>query len=380
MDIKRTGDLRRRFAATACAAVLCFGAAALAGCSGGDQAAAPSTDQTQEQQTAQAETRTFTDSTGRTVEVPAQIDRIAPAGHTATQVLLTMAPEKMVTVSQELNAEQAKCLGSDYAELPVTGAAFGAKGDLNKEAVAASGAQILIDTGELKDGIAEDLDTMQEQLGIPVVVIETKMEDYGAAYEMLGELLGMEDRGTELSNYCKAAYDETTSVMAKIPASDRVNVAYLLGDKGTNTIAKDSYQGQVVDLVANNVAELGEVSGSGAGVEISMEQLAIWNPQVILFAEGSIYGTVGSDAAFADLDAIKNGAYYEVPTTPWNWLNSPPTVNQVIGMQWLPRVLYPDQYDDDLYETIAGYFKTFYGYNLSESEFNEIAANALPKA
>ena len=30
---------------------------------------------------------------GRTVEVPAQIDRIAPAGHTATQVLLTMAPE-----------------------------------------------------------------------------------------------------------------------------------------------------------------------------------------------------------------------------------------------------------------------------------------------
>ena len=27
----------------------------------------------------------------------------------------------------------------------------------------------------------EDLDTMQQQLGIPVVVIETKMEDYGAA-------------------------------------------------------------------------------------------------------------------------------------------------------------------------------------------------------
>ena len=362
---------------------LCLGLAfALNGCSQAPSQNAPESADgaAQTDQAAQNETRTFTDSAGRTVEVPAQIDRIAPAGHTATQVLLTMAPEKMVTLSQELSDDQAKYLGESYAELPVTGAAFGAKGDLNKEAVAASGTQILIDTGELKDNIAEDLDTLQEQLGIPVVMIETTMDTYADAYEMLGELLGMEERGRELSEYCKSAYEETTSVMAGIPDDERVRVAYLLGDKGTNTIAKNSYQGQVVDLVANNVADLGEVSGSGQGVEISMEQLALWNPELILFAEGSIYDTVGDDAAFADLDAVKNSAYYEVPTTPWNWLNSPPTVNQVLGMQWLPRLLYPDQYDDDLYETVAGYFKTFYGYDLSEAEFDEIAANAQPKA
>ena len=334
---------------------LCLGLAfALNGCSQAPSQNAPESADgaAQTDQATQNETRTFTDSAGRTVEVPAKIDRIAPAGHTATQVLLTMAPDKLVTISTELTADQAKYLGGDYANLPVTGAAFGAKGDLNKEAVAASGAQILIDTGEIKDGMKEDLDTMQQQLGIPVVVIETKMEDYGAAYEKLGELLGMEDRGKELSDYCKAAYDETVSVMSKIPEGDRAKVAYLLGDKGTNTIAKNSYQGQVMDLVADNVADLGKVSGSGAGVEIGMEQLAIWDPAVILFGPDSIYDTVGSDAAFADLSAVKNGSYYKVPGTPWNWL----------------------------YKTVAGYFKTFYGYDLSESEFNEIAANAQPKA
>ena len=188
---------------------LCLGLAfALNGCSQAPSQNAPESADgaAQTDQAAQNETRTFTDSAGRTVEVPAKIDRIAPAGHTATQVLLTMAPDKLVTISTELTADQAKYLGGDYANLPVTGAAFGAKGDLNKEAVAASGAQILIDTGEIKDGMKEDLDTMQQQLGIPVVVIETKMEDYGAAYEKLGELLGMEDRGKELSDYCKAAY------------------------------------------------------------------------------------------------------------------------------------------------------------------------------
>ena len=200
------------------------------------------------------------------------------------------------------------------------------------------------------------------------------------AYEMLGELLGMEDRGAELSAYCKNAYDETVSVMAGIPEDQRVRVAYLLGDAGTNTIAKNSYQGQVVDLVANNVADLGKVSGSGSGTEVSLEQVSLWDPELILFQEGSIYDTVGSDPAWADLSAVKSGNYYEVPGAPWYWLNNPPTVNQVLGMQWLPRLLYPDHYDDDMYDTVAGYFKTFYGYDLSESEFNEIAANARPKA
>lgn len=362
------------------ACLLCLGLAVFGGCAQQSQEAAPSTEGSAQTEAAPSETRTFTDSAGRTVEVPAQIDSIAPAGHTATQVLLTMAPEKMVTLSTDLNEDQAKYLGSNYADLPVTGAAFGAKGDINKEAVAASGAQILIDTGEMKDGIAEDLDTLQAQLGIPVVIIETKMDDYGKAYEMLGDLLGMQDRGKELSDYCEAAYAETVAVMKNIPESDRVNVGYLLGDKGTNTIAKNSYQGQVVDLVANNVADLGKVSGSGTGVEISMEQLAIWNPEMLLFQEGSIYDSVASDPAFAELDAVKAGNCYEVPGAPWCWLNNPPTVNQVLGMQWLPRLLYPDQYDDDMYEMTAGYFKTFYGYDLSESEFNEIAANAQPKA
>ena len=205
------------------------------------------------------------------------------------------------------------------------------------------------------------------------------MDTYGDAYEMLGELLGMEDRGAELSDYCKKAYDETVSVMAGIPDDQRVRVAYLLGDKGTNTIAKDSYQGQVVDLVASNVADLGKVSGSGSGTEISLEQLSLWDPELILFQEGSIYDTVGSDPAWADLSAVKSGNYYEVPGAPWCWLNNPPTVNQVLGMQWLPRLLYPDHYDDDMYDTVAGYFKTFYGYDLSQAEFDEIAAHAQAK-
>ena len=365
-----------RFFAVVAAAALCLGIMGLvSGCSSSNEASSASSSAA-----TQNETRTFTDSLGREVELPAQIDRIAPSGHTANQVLLTMAPEKMVSLSQDLTEDQLKYINlPNYADLPITGAAFGSKGDINKEAVAAADPQVIIDTGEVKDGLEEDMDTLQEQLGIPVVFIETKLEDYGAAYEMLGELLGMPERGKELSDYCAAAYKEVTNVMATIPDSERVNLGYFLGDAGLNTIAKNSYQGQVIDLCANNVAVLEKATGSGQGQELSLEQIALWNPDLIIFAPDSIYDTVADDPAWDGIAAIDNGNFYETPASPYNWLNNPPTVNQVMGMQWLPRLLYPDKFNTSIADVTKSYYKMFYGYDMSDREVADMTAKALPK-
>lgn len=377
MTFTRTDIWRKRLVAAACACALCLGlAGTLAGCSSGASGDTQSADQSASEQST---TVTFTDSAGREVEVPAQIDKVAPSGHTAQQVLLTMAPDKMVGLSQELTDDQLKYFGDKFTDYPVFGAAFGAKGDMNKEAVAASGAQIVIDTGEYKDGLKEDLDNLQSQLGIPVVFIETPLDGYDKAYEMLGELLGMEDRGKELGDYCSKAYSETETAMASIPENERVNVAYLLGDSGLNAIATGSYQGTVIDMCANNVVEVEKASGSGTGNEISLEQIAVWNPDLIVFGANSIYDTVGSDAAWAGISAIESNTYYEVPSEPWTWLNNPPTVNQVLGMQWFARLCYPSEFNDDMQDVVTEYFKTFYGYDLSQSDYDEMMATALPR-
>lgn len=372
-----------RIASVLAALALCLGMAfAVTGCSSGggsDEGSQQSSEQTEA--TSQAsDTREFTDSAGRTVEVPAVIDRIAPSGHTANQVLLTMAPEKMVGLSQELSEDQQKYLGVDTSDLPVFGAIFGAKGDLNKEAIAAADPQVIIDTGVLDDDVASGLDQLQEELGIPCVFIETNMDDYGASYEKLGELLGMEERGNELSEYCQNAYDEVVDVMSTISDDERANVLYLMGEDGTNVIAKGTQQAEVVDLVADNLAVMDNPSNTGMGSETSLEQIALWNPDIIVFASGSIYDTVADDPAWDGIAAIDNGTYYEAPGTPYNWLNSPPTVNQVMGMQWLPRLLYPDKFDDSIADVTKSYYSTFYGYDLSDEELDELIANALPKA
>lgn len=329
-----------------------------------------------------AKTVTFKDDAGREVEIPASVEKIVPSGHTANMVLLTIAPEKMVGLSHSLDENEQKYFGDKIAkDLPELGAIFGSKGDLNKEAVAATGAQLLIDTGEYKDGMEADLDELQKELGIPCIFIESSLDKWGDCYRKLGEVLGKEKRGNELADYCDKAYKEVQDVMANIPEDQRTTVLYLTGEDGTNVLAKGSFQANVVDMVANNVAVVDSPSGKGSGNESSLEQIAAWNPSAILFSTGSVYDKVANDAAWSSLQAVSSGNYYEVPDNPYNWLNMPPTVNQVLGMQWLPRLLYPTQFEgkSSIEDVVKDYYKTFYQYELSDSEYVDLVVNAVQK-
>lgn len=340
------------------------------------QPGADTGDQAQEQQ---AGTRTFTDSCGREVELPAKVTKVAVGGPLAQQVLLTIAPDEIVGLATKVGSGQTAYLGEGVSELPVFGQIYGGKGDFNKEAVAAAAPDVIIDLGEAKESIKEDMDQLQEQLGIPCVHIETSLAGYDQAYTMLGELLGKQDRAAELSSYCKKAYEEVNGVVSSLSEGERAQVAYLMGDSGLNAIAKGSFQGAVVDFVATNVIEVEKASGSGKGQEIGLEQIATVDPQLIVFGPGSIYDSVGDDPAWADVSAIRSGSYYQVPGSPYNWLSSPPSVNQVLGMQWLARVCYPQKFKSGIQDVAKSYYKTFYNHDLTDAEMGELLAGSLPK-
>ena len=369
----------KRVAVFACAAALCLGAGgALAGCSSQQEQEQPAQEQ-EATEGASAETRTFVDSVGREVEIPVEVERVAPSGFVAQQVLLPIAGDKLVGLGEEITEDQQRFLGSEYADLPIFGAAFGASDTLNKEALAAEDPQMIIDVGEAKDGLAEDLDALQEQLGIPCVFVSATLDTYDETYATLGELLGEEERGTELSDYCARVYEETETALASIPEDQRVRAMYVTGDAGQNVLAKDSYQSQVIDMCADNVAVVDEPSGKGTGNEVSLEQIALWDPDLIIFQTGSIYDTVGDDPAWANISAIASGNYYEVPDLPYTWMNNPPSVNQMLGMQWFPRLCYPDAFETSMQEAVTDYFRMFYGHDLTQEEYDELTAHAQPK-
>ena len=322
-------------------------------------------------------TRVFTDSVGREVEVPAQIDKVALSGPMAQIVLFALCPDKLVGVSNAWSTEAEQYLDEKYFTMPEIGQLYGGKGELNPETLLQSGAQIVIDVGEPKGSIAEDLDALQEQTGIPFVHITATTETTGDAYRMLGDLLNMKDEAEMLAAYCENIYDRTVSIAGSV---EKANVLYVTGDMGQNVIAAGSYHAEILDLLTNNLAVVDEPSSKGTGNEVSMEQILTWDPDVVIFAPESIYDTVADDAAWQSVTAIKNGAYYEVPFVPYNWMGFPPSVQRYLGMMWLSKVLYPDATAEyDLFSDVQEYYKLFYHCDLTQAQFDALVANSLGK-
>ena len=319
-------------------------------------------------------TRVFTDSCGREVTVPADIQKIAVSGPLAQIVVFAIAPDKMVGVANAWDESAKSYFDAKYLELPLLGQLYGGKGELNLETLLAAAPDVVIDVGEPKDSMAEDLDALQEQTGIPFVHIDAYLASMDDTYAMLGDLLAMPNEAQGLADYCRYAYDKVKAIADSV---EKVNLLYVTGEEGLNVIARGSYHAEAIDMLCNNLAVVDEPSSKGTGNEVDMEQILNWNPDAVIFAPGSIYSTVADNENWQTIPAIRDGRYYEVPMGPYNWMGFPPSVQRILGMQWMAKVLYPNAADYDMYETTQTYFQLFYHCDLTAEQYAALTAHSL---
>ena len=325
---------------------------------------------------AQSAVRVFTDSTGREVTVDQEISRIAVTGPLGQIVVFAIAPDMLVGIPGAWNPTAKAYLDEQYYNLPVLGQLYGGKGDLNLEELLKAAPQVVIDIGEPKDSIAQDMDALTEQTGIPFVHISAYLEHMDETYTMLGELLGLEEEAGVLAETCERIYSRAVEMMQGV---EKVNMLYATGENGLNVLANGGYHSGVIDMMANNVSVVENVSSKGTGNEVDMEQILNWNPDVIVFSENSIYDTVGDDPVWQSVSAIESGRYYEVPFGPYNWIGQPPAVQRLLGMMWLGKLLYPQAADYDLYDEVAQYYQLFYHCDLTREQYDALMAKAIDK-
>lgn len=326
------------------------------------------------------ETRPFTDSAGRTVELPREIARVASAGSLANLFLYALKPEALAGWSSAPARTAAGYIPEEYLALPEYGSFHGGSDSFNREALMASAPQVILDVGEWDEAYKAQLDDLQAQLGIPVILVEGGLYQTPAAFRTLGELLGEPERGEELAAYCEAVLRDAQEKAASIPPEERVRV-YYGQDDGLSTILGGTIHAQIYELVGAEVA----ASAGGArvlqgGGAVSMEQLLTWDPDVILFASGGIFDAVGEDAVWGALSAIRSGRYYEIPGEPYSWLGRPPGPNRIVGVRWLGNLLYPEVFDYDIAEEVKTCFRLFYRYELTDGETEALLANSTLRA
>jgi len=315
----------------------------------------------------------FTDSVGREVELPRSIERVAPSGSLAQIVLFTLCPDKIVGLANDLSDVQFEYMDAKYKDLPVLGNFYA--DTLNLESVMQSAPQVVIDIGQTMPNAADDMNGIQERTRIPTIFVNLEMDTILTAYETLGKVTGETEQAQKIIDYISAALTDTEQKSKSIPESKRLKV-YYGQDDGLTAIIKGSLHSDVIDYAAGiNVSDVEESVRGGAAI-ISMEQLMLWQPDVALFAPGSIYDEVGARAEWGGVNAIMTGKYYEVPNGPYNWMGRPPSVNRIIGIKWLANLLYPDVFDYDMaFETIE-FYKLFYHCDVTDAQIKGLLAKS----
>ena len=316
-----------------------------------------------------AETVSFTDSTGRAVELPANITKIAPSGPVATMILAAFAPEKLVCTGTNIGDDQAAFLYEGLSDLPMTGQLYGGKATFNLEELLATGAEVIIDLGDFKKSIADDLTALQEQTGLPCIFLEADLAHMADAFRSLGTILGKEERGEELAKLVEETMTMAAENSAKITEDQMVSVLYSSGSDPLGTNAEGSSQAQVLGIVgAKNAVVVDEVTSKGGGNMINMEQLYNFDPNVVLVTDAAALEIIESETAWQELRAVKDGKVYTVPTEPYCWLSAPPSMNMILGVWWLGNLLYPEVYDYDMTAKAQEIYKVFWNYDLTAEE------------
>jgi iron complex transport system substrate-binding protein len=333
---------------------------------------------TTNQTPAAAKTRIITDMAGRKVEIPTVINTVYCAVPTAEAMIYSLAPEKMAAWVNKPSGDVINLLGGRAKQLPVLGGWMGEKVTANLEEMAKLAPDIIVWMGDPPTAKAT-AEAITQQTNRPVIVTDSTFAPTPAMYRMMGDILGVPERGEKLAAYCENAVKEVSGMAAKIPDDKKVTVYYAEGNGGLTTNPSGSTHTVVLDFVKGvNIGAVEDKSGA-ASSPVSMEQLLSWNPDVILVgssASADTYNTVMTDSAWSQIKAVQNKRVYMTPSLPFPWFDRPPGIMRALGIYWCGNVLYPEYVNIDLNQKTREFCSLFYNLNLTDEQLNLLLKNA----
>lgn len=319
----------------------------------------------------------FTDSAGRPVTLPAQVERVFPAGPPASVVVYMLAPEKLLGWTRAISPPERAFLPERFADLPELGRLTGRGSTVNLEAVLAARPDLILDVGSTAPTFASLADRVQEQTRIPTALVDGRLADSARTFRTVGTLLGVPERAEPLARYAEETLAEVRQRMEGVPADKRLKVYMARGPRGLQTGIRGSINVEALEVAGvRNVAA--EALGDGGLVNVSMEQVLAWQPDAIVTIDRTFYDAVWTDPLWQGVKAVRERRVYLSPGLPFTWIDSPPSANRLLGLRWLGKVLYPELFPEDLREETRRFHALFYHREPTGEQIDALLAGSRP--
>jgi iron complex transport system substrate-binding protein len=317
-----------------------------------------------------ASAQTVNDAAGRTVPVPAKVSRVFPAGPPAAILLYTLAPEMLIGWPRANRPEECAYMLPEICTRPEVGRITGRGNTANLETVLALKPDLILDVGSTSSTFVSLADRVQEQTGIPYALLDGRFAGIARTYRSLGELIGRREDAEKHARYAEDTLKTILGRVDPIATGDRPRVYYARGPRGLTTGLGSSINVETIELIGRNVA--GETQGGLANA--SIEQVLVWNPEVIVTIDQEFAATVRNDPSWASVKAVRDNRVHLSPKMPFGWVDFPPSVNRLIGLWWLAKILYPQRCPEDLRALTQDFYSRFYHVTPSAAQIDHVLA------
>lgn len=318
-----------------------------------------------------SEERIITDCIGRKVKIPETPVRVAALDSFAGEALVMIgAGDKMVSAPNGVKMD--RLLQRIYPDLneiavPMSG------GNINAESLMEIKPDLILLKGSFysREGEIEKI----EKTGIPYLVISYKnMEEQIYALQIIGEALGgeAEKKATDINDYYRSVIKKAQQISKKIPEEKRYRVYHSINEvirtDGPDTLGYD----WINCVGAVNVSVGGNLTFTENDYYTSMEQIFIWDPDIVICNEATTMKYFLEDSKWTGLRAVYNNQVYNIPVGATRW-GQRGSLETFLAIIWLGTTIYPEYYDEiDLKEEVFSFYKDYLGLELDDETYNQI--------
>ncbi len=312
------------------------------------------------------------DDAGRVLDaLRAPVARVFPAGPPAAILLYTLAPDLLLGWPRAIRPAEKPYLLARAADLPEVGRLTGRGNTANLEAVLASKPDLILDVGSTAETYRSLADRVQDQTGLPYALLDGRLAAAPATYRSLGRLIGRD--AEPLAALAEQTLTTMRERVAAVPEGERPRVYLARGSRGLETARQGSINVEALALMgAVNVAGPG-----GSLAQVSPEDVVAWAPEVIVALDPAFAAAARGDPLWQATPALRANRLHVSPSLPFGWVDFPPSVNRLLGLWWLGKILYPARFPEDIRAVARDLHGRLYHVMPDDAALDRVLAGAL---
>ncbi len=327
-------------------------------------------------------TITITDQADNKVTLPKEINRIVVCDIVPLPSVLSVffdSAQKIVGMTDtSMSAAKNSLLSELYPEILNANTSFMKGSEVNIEELMSLNPDVVF-----YSSASAELGEQLRNAGLAAVAISVNKWEYNTIetlnnwIALLSEIFPDNDKTKIVEGYSNDVYDMIQERVKDIKTADRARVFFLFKytDSSIMTSGKLFFGNWWATAIgAVNVAE--ELSTDNS-VEVNMEQVYSWNPDIVLITNftaaqpDDLYNNSIGNSDWSRISAIENKKVYKMPLGMYR--SYTPGVDTPITLMWLAKTVYPDLFTDiDITTETKKYYNDVFGITLTDKQAESI--------